>query len=126
MMQNVKGKNGIKKGIDRQLALKMARSLPPIETAELEAGLSLKDFLSLWKERLEDYSKDETLEEWERNKAVFQLETLKETFDEDIPSYSPELITEALEKHYSKDFDWALYCWALSQTEGDNHGDRME
>jgi hypothetical protein len=118
MMQNVKGKNGIKKGIDRQLTLKMARSLPPAETAELESDLSLKDFLSLWKARLEDYSKDETLEEWERKKAGFQLETLKETFNEDIPSYSPELITKALEEHYSKDFDWALYRWVLLQTEG--------
>jgi hypothetical protein len=118
MMQNVKGENGIKKGIDRQMTLKMVRSLPPIETAELEADLSLKDFLSLWKERLEDYLKDETLEEWERKKAGFQLETMKETFNEDIPSYSPELITEALEEHYSKDFDWALYRWVLLQTEG--------
>jgi hypothetical protein len=118
MMQNVKGKNGIKKGVDRQLTLEMARSLPPIETAELEADLSLKDFLSLWKARLEDYSKDETLEEWERKKAGFQLETLKETFNEDIPSYSPEIITEVLEEEYSMDFDWALYRWALLQTEG--------
>ena len=58
------------------------------------------------------------LEEWERKKAGFQLETLKETFNEDIPSYSPELITKALEEHYSKDFDWALYRWVLLQTEG--------
>ncbi len=75
-MQNVKGKNGIKKGIDRQLTLKMARSLPPIETAELEADLSFKSFLSLWKARLEDYSKDETLEDWERKKAGKKAFTL--------------------------------------------------
>ena len=106
-MQNVKGKNGIKKGIDKQLTLKMARSLPPIETAELEADLSLKDFLSLWKERLEDYSKDEALEEWEREKAGFQLEILKDTFD-DISSHSPEIITEVLKEEDSMDFDWAL------------------
>jgi hypothetical protein len=116
----------VKKGIDRQMTLKMARTLPSTETAELEAGLSLHDLLTLWKERLEDYSKDEALEEWERNKAGFQLETLKETFDEDIPSYSPEIITEVLEEEYSMDFDWALYRWALSQTEGGNHGNRME
>ena len=58
MMKNAKGKNGIKKGIDRQLTLKMARSLPPTETAALEADLSLPDLLTLWKERLEDYAKD--------------------------------------------------------------------
>jgi hypothetical protein len=81
--------------------------------------------LTLWKERLEDYSKDEALEEWEREKAGFQLEILKDTFGH-ISSYSPEIISEVLEEEYSMDFDWALYRWALSQTEGGNHGNRME
>ncbi len=108
----------VKKGIDRQMTLKMARTLPSTETVELETDLSLQDLLTLWKERLEDYSKDEALEAWEREKAAYQLKVLKDVFD-DILSYSPKIITEVLEEEYSKDVDWALYRWALLQIAAD-------